>query len=158
MKIIVAVEEKTFACAIINCIETMSWGDKPEFKILSVVSPIKYKIPVVAGVADNRYIEVMEERRRCLKSLVLNVGLHIEQSVPHAKVHEIVVDGEAKQKILQLSAEWQADLIIMGSHSRSDLQRLFLGSTSLAVIANAPCSVLLVKLVQDRSQRFNNLC
>ncbi len=43
-----------------------------------------------------------------------------------------------------------ADAVIVGTHGRRGLDRLFLGSVAEAVVRNAPCSVLTVK---SRSQR-----
>jgi len=148
MKIIVAVEDKTYAQAITDCICSMDWDEKPEFKIISTVPPLKYPVPAVTGVVDTRFIEVQEERRRAAKSLVLGVGTQLAQHVPHATVEDVVVDGDPKMRILDLASEWQADLIVMGSHSRNSLERLLVGSTSLAVLSHSPCSVLIVKLAK----------
>lgn len=148
MKIVVAVEDKVYAQAITDRLCAMTWDEKPEFKVVSAVPPLKYRIPTVAGVLDTRYIEVQEERRRAAKSLVLGVSSKIAELIPHARVEEMVVDGDAKTKILDLASEWAADIIVMGSHSRNDIERLFLGSTSLAVLSHSPCSVLIVKLAK----------
>ncbi|CAN5640439.1 hypothetical protein BH10CYA1_BH10CYA1_13710 [soil metagenome] len=152
MKILVAVEDKVYGKAIADCCSVGSWSEKAAFKIISVVAPIKYYIPTIVGVSDTRYIEVLEERRRSAKSLVLGVGTSIANMFPGASIEEIVIDGDAKIIILQIAKDWQADLIVMGSHSRSDLERLLLGSTSLAVLAQSPCSVMIVKLPQNNNQ------
>jgi nucleotide-binding universal stress UspA family protein len=49
--------------------------------------------------------------------------------------------GEAGPEIIAEASEWAADLIVVGSHDRSPLKRLFLGSTSKHVVENASCSV-----------------
>lgn len=148
MKIVVAIEDKIYAQAITDCICSMTWDEKPEFKILSAVPPLKFPIPAVAGAADTRYVEVQEERRRAAKSLVLGVGTQIAQHVPHATIEDAVIDGDPKVKITELAKDYEADLIVMGSHSRGNLERLFVGSTSLTVLSHSPCSVLIVKLAQ----------
>lgn len=40
------------------------------------------------------------------------------------------------------AAEGEADLIVMGTHGRTGLERLFLGSVASEVIRRAPCPVL----------------
>lgn len=57
----------------------------------------------------------------------------------------IVAIGSAKQLILEVAAEKKVDLIIVGSHGRSGL-KLLLGSTANAVLHNAPCDVLAVRV------------
>jgi len=39
-----------------------------------------------------------------------------------------------------------ADLIIIGSHARTGVKRLMLGSTANAVLHGAPCDVLVVRI------------
>lgn len=43
--------------------------------------------------------------------------------------------------IVKHATEWKADLVVVGAQSHSRLERLFLGSVSHKVVAEAPCSV-----------------
>ena len=43
--------------------------------------------------------------------------------------------------LVNKAAEWSADLIVVGSHGRTVLGRMVLGSVSQQVLHNAPCSV-----------------
>ncbi len=47
--------------------------------------------------------------------------------------------------ILEVADVWKPDLIVMGSHGRGAIGRLFLGSISLRVASEAPCSVRIVR-------------
>jgi nucleotide-binding universal stress UspA family protein len=53
--------------------------------------------------------------------------------------------GEPGQEICQVAREWNADLIVIGRHSRGGISELLLGSVSNYVIHHATCSVLVVK-------------
>jgi nucleotide-binding universal stress UspA family protein len=57
-----------------------------------------------------------------------------------------VVTDDPRSGIVAAAARQDIDLIIMGSHGRTGLRKLLLGSVSSYVVAHAPCSVLLVKL------------
>ena len=58
----------------------------------------------------------------------------------------IATAGPAAQTIIDLAASASAELVVVGTHGRTGLARLTLGSTAEAVIRSAPCSVLVVRL------------
>jgi len=53
--------------------------------------------------------------------------------------------GRPEEEIVQLAQEIGADLVIVGSHSRTTVGRLFLGSVSEAVVRAARCPVLVAR-------------
>lgn len=54
--------------------------------------------------------------------------------------------GPAAQTIVDVANCVNAELVVVGTHGRTGLARLTLGSTAEAVIRSAPCSVLVVRL------------
>jgi nucleotide-binding universal stress UspA family protein len=52
----------------------------------------------------------------------------------------------ADKGIIQEAVKNEVDLIIMGSHGRTGLKKLLMGSITEKVIGNTPCPVLLVKI------------
>lgn len=61
------------------------------------------------------------------------------------KTETYVGEAEADAAILNLAAEQKADMIVMGSHGRTGLRRLLMGSVTEKVIGNATCPVLVAK-------------
>lgn len=57
-----------------------------------------------------------------------------------------VVSGRAAEGIVAWAETAGAQLVVVGTHGRSGMARLALGSTASAVIDRAPCSVLVVRL------------
>ena len=53
-------------------------------------------------------------------------------------------DGDPRHTIVQCAREWRADLIVLGSHGKTGLDRM-LGSVSDSVAKHAPCSVEIVR-------------
>ena len=49
------------------------------------------------------------------------------------------------REIAQLAADLDADLVVVGTHGRSGIARLLLGSVAHAVVTLAPCPVLVVR-------------
>jgi universal stress protein A len=53
--------------------------------------------------------------------------------------------GYPFEEIILMANDPDIDLIIIGSHGRSGIKRLLLGSTAERVVEHAPCPVLVVK-------------
>ena len=54
-------------------------------------------------------------------------------------------DGDPATEVLAAAADWRADLIAIGTHGRTGLRRIVLGSVARNVLQHAPCSVLIVR-------------
>jgi nucleotide-binding universal stress UspA family protein len=57
----------------------------------------------------------------------------------------LIFAGNAAEVIVHAAQERKADLIVVGSHGRTGLDRLFLGSVAERVIGTADCTTLVVK-------------
>jgi nucleotide-binding universal stress UspA family protein len=54
-------------------------------------------------------------------------------------------EGDAVTEILGVAEETNADLIVMGTHGRTGLSRLLMGSVAEQVVRKASCPVLTVR-------------
>lgn len=61
-------------------------------------------------------------------------------------VHHVTLEGDPATEIVGYAKDVGADLIVMGTHGRTGLERLLMGSVAEKVLRDAPCSVLVVKL------------
>ena len=59
---------------------------------------------------------------------------------------KIIRGVAASEGIIQIANEIGADLIIMGSHGRTGIRKLMLGSVAQNVLTQAPIPVLIVKV------------
>ena len=57
-----------------------------------------------------------------------------------------IIAGSAADVIVKYAESIKAELVVVGTHGRSGLARLTLGSTAASVMESAPCSVLVVRL------------
>ena len=55
------------------------------------------------------------------------------------------VEGDPATEILRLARDLRADLIVMGTHGRTGLRRLLMGSVAEKLVRRAPCPVLTLK-------------
>ncbi|MGE3540935.1 MAG: universal stress protein [Candidatus Tectimicrobiota bacterium] len=59
--------------------------------------------------------------------------------------HSVILTGTPFQMIVNVAQARSTDLIIMGSHGRTGLRHLMLGSVAERVVRLAPCPVLVVR-------------
>lgn len=74
-----------------------------------------------------------------------NVSKELEGALPEGRITQLVVSGKPARRILEVAAELQPDLIVMGSHGRHRMPDILLGSTAERVVRHAPCAVLTIK-------------
>lgn len=60
-----------------------------------------------------------------------------------------LLDGDPAERILEMARSLPADLIVMGTHGRTGLERLVVGSVAEHVLRHASCPVLTVKTPQS---------
>lgn len=61
------------------------------------------------------------------------------------KVHPILKEGNVFMEILKAAEEIPADLIVLGTHGRTGLPHVFLGSVAERVVRKASCPVVTVR-------------
>jgi nucleotide-binding universal stress UspA family protein len=57
--------------------------------------------------------------------------------------------GDPAHEIVGAAIEDEADLIVLGSHGRTGLERLLIGSVARTVVTHAPCSVLVARRMTE---------
>lgn len=85
------------------------------------------------------------------------IRTNVSRHFPEWFVETEVSDGNADEAILESANTWGADLILMGSHGRTGLKRMLLGSVSLRVAEEAQCSVRIVHPRHTHPERPLNL-
>jgi nucleotide-binding universal stress UspA family protein len=74
-----------------------------------------------------------------------------EAEAAHVDVTRLVAMGVPYQKIVETATAEQVDLIVMATHGRTGLSHLVLGSVAERVVRMAPCPVLTIRPLGDRS-------
>jgi len=59
------------------------------------------------------------------------------------KVYRFTPEGEPHKEIVNVASQWEADLIVMGTHGRSGFTRLFMGSVADYVLKHSKIPVLI---------------
>jgi nucleotide-binding universal stress UspA family protein len=70
----------------------------------------------------------------------------IRPANPKIPVSHVMLEGDPASEIVRYAADAGADVIVIGTHGRTGVDRLMMGSVAEKVMRDAPCSVLVVKL------------
>jgi nucleotide-binding universal stress UspA family protein len=76
----------------------------------------------------------------------------IRPTDPNTRVEHLVVEGHPAAEILRTAEEENCDLIAMGTHGRTGLSRLLMGSVAEEVVRKARCLVLTVSIYISEDQ------
>ncbi len=64
---------------------------------------------------------------------------------PNVTIEHRIVQGRPATAICAAATELGAGMVVIGSHGRTGLERLFIGSVAEAVLRHSPCPVLVIR-------------
>jgi nucleotide-binding universal stress UspA family protein len=120
-------------------------------KVLSVVELPFVPTSETWALPESYYSQLEQAGRQQANAAIERAveQLHAGQG-PAFEIVTTVAHGQAKEMILSEADEWDADLIVLGSHGLKGWERFLLGSVSQAVASHAKCSVEIVRGRQAR--------
>jgi len=80
------------------------------------------------------------------RTVLLGQLCRLRSPDPSIPVEHRLVDGDPVTEILRTAKENKCDLIVMGTHGRTGVSRLLMGSVAEQIVRKAPCPVLTVKV------------
>jgi nucleotide-binding universal stress UspA family protein len=101
------------------------------------------ELPVYPEVAVASIQRVWEEQRRWAEE---QLAERIEVAAGRGLAARYLLrTGTAPEEIVRTATDEHADLVVVGTHGRTGLDRLMIGSVAERVVRVAPCPVLTVK-------------
>lgn len=117
---------------------------------ISVVGVAEVGVPVAAGFTPGLYDQVLEsytrsvdEARQQVTEATQSVANRLSDAGRVATT--VALEGDPASEIVRYATERRTGTIVMGTHGRTGLARLLLGSVARKVLVHAPCSVLIVR-------------
>jgi nucleotide-binding universal stress UspA family protein len=96
-------------------------------------------------------VKLLEEQRRAAKAELADLAARLAKR--GVKVRTLLREGTPHRAIVDAAKQPGTDLIVMGTHGRTGMSRLLLGSVAELVIRHAPCPVLTVRGGKPRKPR-----
>jgi nucleotide-binding universal stress UspA family protein len=100
-----------------------------------VLSPEAY---LLAAPESWPFLQQLEEQQQQLAAERLEAQL---REVPHQVLSSV---GDISDVLFRLVREQEIDLLVLGTHGRSGLKKLFMGSVAEKIFRQSPCPVLTV--------------
>lgn len=145
MKILLAVDGSTYSVPAVKVLLARPWPEGTTVRVLTAV-PIEFPpelgVPGGVGMAPSTfalYSDAQQERTDEANAMVSALATQLERAGIDAA--GVARTGDPAGVILDEARDWGADLILVGSHGRTGLRKLFMGSVAQKVVARATCSV-----------------
>jgi nucleotide-binding universal stress UspA family protein len=139
MKVLLGIDSSLASNYVVNEAERRPWPSGTIFRILNVVDPMGLgRIPTL-----------LEDAKRAAQSLVKAAAEKLAAS--GHKVTTEVLAGFPRKEVVACAKEWEADLLLVGSHGQGAVKRFLMGSVAQAVLRTAPCSIEIVRRRVDDS-------
>jgi universal stress protein A len=140
--ILAAVDTSTLASRVVDYAARAArrmWPNS-QLHFLHVYRSSRFDRPSSAGI--NRQ-EMVEEARQ-----YLDYHLRSARRQCPAPVVGHFAEGDPVEEILKVTRSIRADLLLVGTHDATGLDRLLLGSVATKIARRAPCSVLIIRQKQ----------
>jgi nucleotide-binding universal stress UspA family protein len=110
-----------------------------QLHVAHIMSPASYIIPFQPGdpiTLDSIHEAALADVRQRIETL----ASHLE-TIPH---HAYVREGEVWESLSDIIRAHEIDLLVVGTHGRTGVEKLLLGSKAEEILRLAPCPVLTV--------------
>jgi nucleotide-binding universal stress UspA family protein len=112
-----------------------------ELWVVHVIAPLTY----AAGEFDGPelYARLEETTRKEAETSMAKLIQRLKRVNVNAK--PLLLNGQAHEQITKAAKSKKADMIVIGTHGRTGLSKLFMGSVAGRVVSTADCPVLTVR-------------
>lgn len=141
MKVLIGVDDSPYSDAAIRHATGAAWPKATRFLVVSAAAPI-FIGPGEVTAADS-IGRLMEEQEKYHKEIAERAATRLREAGLTADARMVL--GDPRTALLDAARSEHADLIVVGSHGRTGVKKLLLGSVASHVVTHAPCSVLVVR-------------
>ncbi len=138
MKVLLAFDGSEHSQAALAEVASRDWPAGTQIQVLTVIHS---RWPVVGDpfftVASAHMESMLEQQSEAPELLNSAVG-QIRARAPRLSVTSKVLEGVPHEVIVQEASDWDADLIVLGSHGYGRFRRAVLGSVAAAVAVERP--------------------
>jgi nucleotide-binding universal stress UspA family protein len=135
-RILVAVDDSAYAMKAARAGFALTKPLNAAVAVVYVINKSKEVVSADLGITPE------QSKKQLLQEADKTIQQFIDFYNENSKVFRFTPEGIPEKEILNIATEWEADLIVMGTHTRSGLDRILTGSTAVYVIRHALIPVL----------------
>jgi nucleotide-binding universal stress UspA family protein len=126
-------------------------NQRAKLRFLHVVDTHLVTMDMTGAVNMGEVLDILREAG--VKILKAAKALAVEEGIAAETVIIDSMIGRIGEEVVRQAKAWPADLIVMGTHGRRGVSRLFMGSDAETVIRTSPVPVLLVRCEEEEAPR-----
>jgi len=146
MRVLIGYDGSVHADTAIDDLKRAGLPEDGEALVLSCVEWPTMQALRSWGMVETDFSPEWVERIKTAEELAEHGANRVRKLFPRWNVQLEPSAGSPAASILEKAKTWPADLIVIGTHGRSVLGRAMLGSVSLKLVHDAPCSVRVARL------------
>ena len=142
MKILIALDASPHSERALDFVTRMRWPAGSRVIVLSVLQPIVHAVSLPYEPTSIE-ADVLAEQKKQLEDLVSDAERRLRECGFSTEAR--VLTGDPRETLVQEAVATHADLLVVGSHGRTGIAKLMIGSVSSHLVTHAPCSVMVIK-------------
>ncbi len=150
LKILVATDGSECSAAAVRSIASRPWPAGTEVKIVSAIQLLVPENDLSASSLSSVYpASLLEELINDARTRARDAVAAAWKTLADANLKVVDKDatplGDPRELLLDAAKDWEADLIVLGSHGWRGIDRMLIGSVSESVALHANCSVEVIR-------------
>ncbi|BEH00294.1 universal stress protein [Bacteroides sedimenti] len=145
-KVLIAIDYDKSAKIVAESGHTIAKAMKADSILLHVI----YEHPAYYSENPNIY-ELHMDFIENMKERTLKFLEEIKRLLDDGSVQTVLKEGEIASTILETAQEMEADIIVLGSHSRKWLENIFLGNDAIAVLKKTTIPLFIIPIKSENT-------
>ena len=139
-KILVPTDFSPYSDYALQYASMMARAFKARILLIHVIEPLTYSVTDTLTVTNH-----FEALKTLAKPLLENIRKRFQKKGLRVEIN--LLTGVPYREILNKARQTKADMIVMGTHGRTGMEHILLGSVAEKVVRLAPCPVVTVRPV-----------
>ena len=148
MRILLGIDDSPHSREALDYVRRSTWPKGTRVLVLSVARPVVAAYAEVYAPAAPYADQVWQDTLQFHQEIAAEAERSLRESGFETEAR--VLQGDPRTALVEVAKVENIDLVVVGSHGRSGVAKLLMGSVASHVVTHAPCNVLVVKVHPDR--------